>query len=175
MRLVESDREEERPVAVHFEQLDRLGGVLPVGLILVGARGGEPACPLEFAAAEVASLTALTCRRYVEAAAVIPRLRVSEEHALAIRIQPRVDDFAQARGEVTLLAKKLRQSDDIGVPEPQPHGSAANDAVKMRSDERRMRMRFMRLTLMNRPESAILGRRVSSPLIPGGTDCRRTI
>ena len=43
MRTEEADREEERLIALLTQEVDRLRGDLAVGLLGVGAVGGEPA------------------------------------------------------------------------------------------------------------------------------------
>lgn len=105
--LVEAHAQEERLLALHFDQANRLGRDLAVGLVFVAPIGREPAAPREPAAGEVASLAAKAGRGRREVAAIDPRFRVLEGRRPATGVEAQVQDLAEARGEVPLLAKEL--------------------------------------------------------------------
>jgi hypothetical protein len=98
-----------------IEKAQSFSDIHAVGLIRVPAVRRTPLAPFDAAACEVAAFTGPTRRKRMMKCVekVIPRFGVLEERSVSAGVLSLVENLSNADGVIAILAKKLRQRDEI--------------------------------------------------------------
>lgn len=103
---MKSDRDKERVFVMTFQQIDRFGGYLAIGLILIVSFGGKPPAPFDATPGEISPLALFASSRAFRIGLRVPCFGI-------VRLHARVEYLSDAGGEVPGLAEQLRQSHDV--------------------------------------------------------------